>query len=1314
MTSEPEIFEFEPFRLDLRRQLLSAKGEAVDLRPKTWAVLHALVSRAGELVEKGDLLAEVWPDTAVEEKSLNAAVAEIRRALGDDARDPRYVATVHRRGFRFIAPVTLLGAGSAAIPRGKAEAEQLLSLQPGLVGRDEELASLRRLAAASSAGKSNLVFITGDAGMGKTALLDAFADSIEPEQVPALGRGACPLQPATLSPWLAALDDLLANLSDEDARQAVASSGPALLARLPRTRGGLASGERFGGNLSEEAIPESESLVADVLAMLASVSAQRCCAVLLEDLHRADTPSLDVLAGISALPQPSKLLVLATFRPVDALIEDHPVRSLCRRLREEGSASELRLDYLERGAVADYLQLRWPEAEGEFEVARLLRDTNGNPQAMKRWVDDALASRANARDREDAQPLAGEAEVLLLGRDEELKAIEELAGGGALLVHGPAGVGKTGLLAEAARRATAQGHDVLVGRCRVSGSAPAFWPWIEVLKAYIARRPPELVRAAAGRGVVEVARLVPSLREALPDLPSAAAIDPESSRLLLFEAISEFLKGASRIAPLTVILEDLHDADASSLDLWQFLAAECGPDPLRLVASYREVEEQTPTGLRTFLDGVGRDQTIRDVKLAGLASPETAALVAELAGGPVDAEVVDRMQQATAGNPLFVTHLWHHLVEKELVVCDENRWAGRFEGPHLGAPKALRETLAERVEGLPEDAHQVLSAAAVCGANLRFDIVRRVLDWPDERLLDALDDCLRGSVLEEVVGAPGSYRFTHFLLAEVLYAELSALRRARLHHSLAQTLVQRPKHSSLAELAYHAIRGASVGAAEEAVSLCVQAAAEARGQFAFESEAGFFREAIDLLDRYEVASPIGQGREDLLLGLAEALDHAGQGEAARSTFEDAAVAARASGNAALLSRAALGLAARGVSTDTGLLKLLDEALEALGDDDSILRTRLLGRRPHALYLMPDTGADRERACEEALVAARTLNDAALLGEVLVGCLDGMFQSDNLDQQSGFADALENAAVEAADQRLVFTAHAWRVVLNMTSGNLRAANEETRVCAQLAGELRLPRFRWQTKYFEAALAMAAGRVEEAEALAIAAAEIGRSVNEDATAAVMWGQLLAIRGELGNVGTEDAAPSLKMSDRDTVALFERVRYFLPYALWEQGREEEGRAAFDALLAEGLVENLPSDTSRNVRLPAVAAVVEMCAALEDRSAAKQLQQVLTSYDHQWVVAGWGVAVLSPVAHLQAMVAGVLGEWEQSFALFERALAVERAEDARLAEARTLYQYARALQRRGAKGDTERATAIREAALAGNQGLSMHHTSQLLEQLG
>src|SRR5262245_59611054 len=202
---------FASFRLDPGNACVWHGTEMLTRPPKAFAVLQYLVAHAGQLVTKEGLLAAVWPGMAVSEAVLKVCLSEIRKALGDTVKTPRFIATVHRRGYRFIAPVTEVEPAEAQGTAGTLQclpSTATLRVTPRLVGRKAALAQLYGSLAKALQGKRQVMFVTGEIGMGKTTLIEAFIAQITAEMPVLVMQGQCVEHYGSGEPYLPVLEAL--------------------------------------------------------------------------------------------------------------------------------------------------------------------------------------------------------------------------------------------------------------------------------------------------------------------------------------------------------------------------------------------------------------------------------------------------------------------------------------------------------------------------------------------------------------------------------------------------------------------------------------------------------------------------------------------------------------------------------------------------------------------------------------------------------------------------------------------------------------------------------------------------------------------------------------------------------------------------------------------------------------------------------------------------------------------------------------------------------------------------------------------------
>ncbi len=369
---------FGEYRFDPTGQTLSRGGELVTLSPKASAVLRCLLERAGRLVSKDELLDRVWPDAAVSDASLKVCIGEIRRALGDAVSTERFVATVHRRGYRFVG----------ALDAGEAPVVAAAATGGSLVGRDAPLATVRAALERASAGERQALLITGEAGIGKSSLLDALLDGAARSGV-VVARGRCVEHVGAgeaYLPVLEAVSGLRQALGVEPLRAVLRRHAPSWLAQLP----GLVEPAELDTLRRATSAGTRERVLRELTDALEQLAAARTVILALEDLHWSDPSTLDVIARLAQRREPARLLVVGTFRPVDAILADHPVKRLKQRLLAQRRAGEVGLDPLDEAGVAAYLTARLGETPPSQLAAALHSRTDGNPLFMVTATDALL------------------------------------------------------------------------------------------------------------------------------------------------------------------------------------------------------------------------------------------------------------------------------------------------------------------------------------------------------------------------------------------------------------------------------------------------------------------------------------------------------------------------------------------------------------------------------------------------------------------------------------------------------------------------------------------------------------------------------------------------------------------------------------------------------------------------------------------------------------------------------------------------------------------------------------------------------------
>jgi predicted ATPase len=404
VVSQPPYRLFPPFRLDAVNQQLWRGKEKISLRPKTFDVLRYLVDHPAELATKAMLLDAVWPGIVVSDSMPATCVAELRRALDDDARTPRIIETVHRRGYRFIAQVTTIAAGRNDSRRSS----ELPKSQQTMVGREAELAQVQNWYSQVLERQRLILFVTGEAGIGKTTFVKEFLDSITNEGLARLGRGQCVEQYGSGEPYMPVLEALSRLSHADDGEQVIEvfnRFAPTWLTQMPEL---LTREERVRLQSETQGVTQRRML-REVIQALEALSAERPIVLLLEDLHWSDFSTLELISAIARRSEPAAMLIIGTYRPVEILANDHPLRTMKQELELHHHCEELRLKPLREENVADYLARRLSR-DGSRHFRTLApvihARTDGNPLFMVNMVDYLLNDAGlliNSRESSEAE-----------------------------------------------------------------------------------------------------------------------------------------------------------------------------------------------------------------------------------------------------------------------------------------------------------------------------------------------------------------------------------------------------------------------------------------------------------------------------------------------------------------------------------------------------------------------------------------------------------------------------------------------------------------------------------------------------------------------------------------------------------------------------------------------------------------------------------------------------------------------------------------------------------------------------------------------
>ncbi|MBS3954167.1 MAG: AAA family ATPase [Methylomicrobium sp.] len=353
---------FGPFVLDKANARLLQEGRAVLLTPKAFAVLECLVESAGELVTKDRLFDQVWPNVIVTEAALTVCIREIRKALGDSTRQPVYIETVHKRGFRFIGQF-------------HSQAKELTFSR--LVGRDSSLEEMEQSFESILGGRRRLIFITGEAGIGKTSLIEAFIEKKNSEKNCRITKGQCIEHHGKCEPYLPILDAIgrLCRDGNSSVYEALALYAPSWLPYFPS----LSSSKNLQHRQQGVSIG-AESLIRELADALDAISLQQPLIICLEDLHWCDPSTVEFISFWARRTDPAKILLLGTLRQSDTIVNNLPLRDCKHDLQLRGLSTQLPLEFLSLADTTDYLSVHFQPNDFPATFAAMLhRQTDGNP-----------------------------------------------------------------------------------------------------------------------------------------------------------------------------------------------------------------------------------------------------------------------------------------------------------------------------------------------------------------------------------------------------------------------------------------------------------------------------------------------------------------------------------------------------------------------------------------------------------------------------------------------------------------------------------------------------------------------------------------------------------------------------------------------------------------------------------------------------------------------------------------------------------------------------------------------------------------------
>jgi len=622
-------------------------------------------------------------------------------------------------------------------------------------------------------------------------------------------------------------------------------------------------------------------------------------------------------------------------------------------------------------------------------------------------------------------------EIRLIDRVEEMNILKEAVDrvvqneGGLVFLHGEAGIGKTRLARELTAYAHLHGFQVLYGRCpalfRMDG-VPPYVLWSEVIKDYLETCSPEHLYKVIGFYPAEVAKLVPELGQKLGTIPQSFPISPQHEQNRLFEAVSQFMTNISREAPLLIVLDDLQWTDPSSLLLLHYLARGLYRTPLLLLGAYRSTDIDAKHPLTSVLTELNRERLLRSVQLKRMNFEDVSEMIKSiLEQEDAPPEFCRLIYEKTAGNPFFVEEVVKSLKEEGVIHREENKWKFK-EVSEIQFPETVKSVIKTRIDRLDEESQNVLTQASFIGNDFTIEAMCAVTGIEEGKLLELMDRMFKtGLIKERVTRGEGVCSFADILVRDVVYEEVSPLKRKKLHGVVGCALEQiyaKKVDEHLGELASHFLES---GNKDKALDYYLKAGERAAKIYANGEAASYFESALELLEEKE-----GETREKgrVLERLGDIKSLVGEYDACMKYWNDKLLLLeqrhedKSTLDVARLHRKMAHVLWEEIGDTEKAVEHQDKALKILeGEPESVELARLYDDMAHMYWRIGNTDKARLWA-EKSLEFAKKLNDNEIIATscMSLGTVFGMIGDGKKAVEfieTGLEIALDNNYLETA-------------------------------------------------------------------------------------------------------------------------------------------------------------------------------------------------------------------------------------------------------------------------------------------------------------
>ena len=920
----------------------------------------------------------------------------------------------------------------------------------------------------------------------------------------------------------------------------------------------------------------------------------------------------------------------------------------------------------------------------------------GKTEPMQGWPAESLATK-RTRPRSPFVGRSPELETLTAAVERAIREKRPQI----VAVIGEPGIGKSRLVDEFAARTTGRAA-VFRGSCLPYGESSPWMPLVEVVRAEsqisdldgsdVALRKLRK-RLESRHAEAEVPVIEAQLSPLLGALRRTAPSGPE-----LVWALRRYLEGLAHDGSIVLVLDNLQWGAQTLVETVLELADTIDLVPIVLVCVGRPELRDRIAGL------LGQDRTAL-VRLEALSAEQSRELVANLREQAVASwgnDFEDSIAARGQGNPLFLEEIAAMAVE---------------EGAPGGIPHSLQALISARLDLLASEAKRVAQSAAAIGDIFWDGAVWTVSgeDGDPGSVATALRVLrTRGFVEEEPTSAflgSRQFRFHHALIREVAYSSVSKADRYRMHRASAEWLEERAgdRAEFFPQIAHHFDRALELAAIvsplqapdptliEAALASFVRAGHQASALVAHSEAARWYSSALGALDASEDDPAL---RCNLLLSLGDVRQRGGESTQAHETFAAAAVIAREHAMPDQLARAALGFGGGQTfdippfTVDAELVGLLDEALEMLGQEDSALRARVLGRQAVALYFSDDTER-RVYLGRQAVEMATRVGDHAALAYALSARRFALWGPETLDERLEVATEILELAERGGDRDLMLLGHRWRIVSLLELGDVAAVARQIDEYVIIADELKQPYQLWFSEVFRGMYASLEGRIAEAEVLMQRGLEIGSRVQGENAVQFFAAQLMTIREHQGRL--IEMEPAIRVYAEQFPGT-PAIRAALAWIYAAHGRTDEARENFE-LAAAGDFADIARDTTWLLTLTML---THAASALGDAARAKLLYDLFAPYNSRTIVAGPAIVCLGSAARYLGVLAATAGQRTEAARHFVEAIEMNDRMGARPYLAHSLREYGELLASSDSPADREEAAGL------------LARASSLYEELG